>query len=198
MARAAHFNKIFKPLLIIASLYFARHVIDKILNPEKSIYNLITAVLVLLILITWRIVNWRSPIHAPKMVLVYGLTHCIFTNLAVREQLPIWLNTDDKNTLNDTIFTTLVVCHCMNYNTMIVTFFIQGPIFLISYYFQLLQQQDIWFDPFEGTPLDTDEKKSNYLIGRLVIMIVFIFLTSSHHYMTQLDMSIIVLEKNII
>jgi len=139
MARAIHFNKIYRPLISVALLYFTRHVIDIILNPEKTMYDLITSILILIVLITWRIVNFKSPIHAPKMVIIYGLMHCILTNLAVRDQLPYWMSTNDKNTVNDSIFTTLVVCHCGNYNTMMVTFFIQCPIFLISYYCQLLK-----------------------------------------------------------
>ena len=33
LARANHFNRIFKPIFILQLLYFLRHLIDKLINP---------------------------------------------------------------------------------------------------------------------------------------------------------------------
>jgi hypothetical protein len=78
------------------------------------------------------------------------------TNLSARDQLPIWMTSNDKTNDFDNILTSLVVCHCINYNTMMSTLFIQIPIFLVSYYTQLIEQQNQWYDPFHGARLDTD------------------------------------------
>ena len=158
-------------------------------------FDLMNSVLILLFTLFWSIIKWKWPMQAPKMIYFYGLMQCIKTNLSIRDQLPSWATSNDKTNDNDNIFTTLVVCHCGNYNTMISTYLIQIPMFLISYYTQLIKQQDLWWDPFKHTPLDTDKLREEFITSRLVIMLIFIVLTTSHHYLTQLDMSIIVIEK---
>lgn len=94
-------------------------------------YDLMTSVMVLVFMIIWGIVKWRTPIHAPKMTILYGFMICTITNLSIRNYLPSWMTSADGGADNDNIFTTVVICHCMNYNTMLTTFFIQCPMFLI-------------------------------------------------------------------
>jgi len=91
MARAAHFNRIYRSLITISILYLVRHIFDKILNPDRTMYDLMTAVMTLVFMIIWGILKWRNPIHAPKMIILYGLMMCILTNLSIRKLLPVWM-----------------------------------------------------------------------------------------------------------
>ena len=91
IARAAHFNRIYRALITVSILYFLRHLLDRILYPDKSMYDLMSSVMILIFMIIWGIVKWRSQIHAPKVIILYGLMMCTMTNLSIRNQLPDWI-----------------------------------------------------------------------------------------------------------
>jgi len=59
-AQANHFNRIFYPILILASLYTIRHIIQVLLTPnQSSIFDLIGALEVLGFSLIWYLVKCR-------------------------------------------------------------------------------------------------------------------------------------------
>ena len=78
-----------------------------------------------------------------------------------------------------------------------MTTLIIPPPFLISYYCQLLKQVELWQDPYLHRPFQTDDEKSEFIISRMVWCLLVIAFMQSHYYLTQLDISEIVIEKEL-
>lgn len=92
LARAQHFDRIFKPAIIISILYLLQNLIDKFVTPEKTLINLVSSLYVLSMIVIWGIIRWRWQLHARKLIFVFVLVQCIKTNLAIRDQLPSWMS----------------------------------------------------------------------------------------------------------
>ena len=69
---------------------------------------------------------------------VFALTNNILQNLAMRDLLPQFMLCLKKRDIDGGIMGTLIVCHCVNYNSMLTTLFIFAPIFLISEYVEII------------------------------------------------------------
>jgi hypothetical protein len=61
----------------------------------------------------------------------------------------------NRNSDENTILTTLIICHCINYNSFLLSLLVNPPLVLISYYFQLVREADLWSDPYTGIALST-------------------------------------------
>lgn len=140
----------------MGSLYLIRHVVLKATQPEKNYNELITAAYYFLIILIWGLLKWILPRAAPLLVFVVALSECIFVNLFIRDQVPRFMTTDDMLMIDDKILATMVCVYCYNYNSFLSTTLILPPMFLISYYFQLLKQVDLWWHPYLHRPFNDD------------------------------------------
>jgi len=99
--------------------------------------------------------------------------------------------------VDDKIVVSLISAYTLNYTSFLMTTLIIPPLFLISYYCQLLKQVELWQDPYLHRPFQTDDEKSGFIISRMVWCLLVIAFMQSHYYLTQLDISEIVIEKEL-
>jgi len=99
--------------------------------------------------------------------------------------------------VDDKIVVSLISAYTLNYTSFLMTTLIMPPLFLISYYCQLLKQVELWQDPYLHRPFQTDDEKSGFIISRMVWFLLVIAFMQSHYYLTQLDISEIVIEKEL-
>lgn len=65
----------------------------------------------------------------------------------------------DMLVFDDKILATMVACYCFNYNSFLSTTLLFPPMFIISYYCQLLKQVEIWEHPYLHTPFEDEKAK---------------------------------------
>lgn len=196
-ALASNFNQLFKSTLTINIIYAILRVVLFIIYPSPSYAGLFGTSIHLIFVSIWGIIKWRKPLYAPPVVFFYALAWCIFTNLSWRDQLPWFLLESDRTMDENSIFVTLLITHSLNYNNFLTSLFLMPPIILCSYYSQLVAQVQLYTDPYTLEPLD-ETGKSSFVENKLTEMIMMVSLVSVHHYLIQRDLSIIVIEKQMI
>ena len=129
---------------ILVTIYLIRHIILKATHPETNYAELFGAIQSFFIHILWILLKWKWPISSTNLVFLYAINECVFTNLYFRELVPDFLHVKDKLHVDDKIIATIIGCYCFNYNSFISTSLVFPPLFLISYYCQLLKQVETW------------------------------------------------------
>lgn len=160
--------------------------------------RILSAVSTLIFVIGWGLLKCRKTPQAPRFVWVYLLSYCVFTNLSYRDQLPWWLAESDKKADEDSILVNLLVAHTLNYDTFLVTVLLQPSIVLLSYLGQLLVQVELWTDPYTAEPLESADKKFDFVFTKMTNMAIVVSALTWHHYLTQRNMALIVIEKQMI
>lgn len=94
------------------------------------------------------------------------------------------MNVSDKLNDEDKILTSMVLCFCYNYNSYMMTLLIFPPMFLISYYTQLIKQVELWEHPYNHRPFEDEEEKGNFIISRMVLMTMLMWILQAHYYLT--------------
>ncbi len=79
----------------------------------------------------WKKTHDKAP---GLIVFLYSLVWCMITNFSFRNQMPPLMHEPDPKSDEDTILTTLFICHCINYNSFLTTVLLQPAIILTSYY----------------------------------------------------------------
>ena len=114
---------------------------------------------------------------------------CVVTNLSFRDQLPEALSEKDKSADENSILVTLIMCHILNYTSFLATVLLQPAIILVSYYFQLQKQGELYHDPYNPQePAWDDQQRQDWKTSRLVDMLMITMLITAHHYTTQRNM----------
>lgn len=85
----------------------------------------------------------------------------------------------------------------MNYNTFLTNLLVMPLMIIISYYCQLLQQVELWTDPYTVEKY-TEQGKQDFILYKMLTMVSVVFMFQISHYLTQRDMSIVVIEKHMI
>ena len=107
------------------------------------------------------------------------------------------MSVKDKLLVDDKIVVSLIAAYSLNYTSFLVTTLMLPPLFLISYYCQLLKQVDLWHNPYVHKPFQTDDEKSEFIISRMIFCLIVLSFMHFHYYLTQLDISEIVIEKEL-
>ena len=78
----------------------------------------------------------------------------------MRDELPAGMNVRDKILVDDKIVVSIVGVYSINFNSYLTTTLILPPLFLSSYFCQLLKQVDLWQNPYIHKPFETEEEKT--------------------------------------
>jgi hypothetical protein len=147
---AANNANIMKPVVYITASYALLHLFEFIvwgLAPIK-LYSSFTHVFYALLIL---LVMQKSPSGATRVIWLYLLHWCIQVNLTYRDAVPEVFLESDKASDDNSILTSLVVCHMLNQNSFLVTIFLQPTIVLFSYHYQLVIQARLFRDPYDHT-----------------------------------------------
>lgn len=194
---ANNFNSLFKQTLCITILYATLKVVLFLLYPAPTYAGLFGTSIHLMFVFLWGLARCSKPLYAPLLLFVYCLARLVFTNLSWRDQLPDSLLEKDRMMDEMSIYLALLTCHCINYNNFLTSVFILPPMLLSSYYTQLIAQVELYTDPYTQEPFD-EAGKSSFIQNKLTDMFMMIALMTVHHYLIQRDLSIIVIEKQMI
>ena len=140
IARCVHFARLSKPTLVLSIGYLLLKLFQYFFMRDQPLIRLLTSICILLWALLWVFVSWKFPRHAPKLMILQLIYHCVLTNLSLRDNLPELLRETDKVGDDQKLFILTVLMHCVNYNTFLSSIFVVPPIILISAYCQYLSQ----------------------------------------------------------
>lgn len=147
---ATNFTNYIMPVIYMTAIYALLHLVEFIvlgLAPIK-LYSSFTHLFYSLMFF---LVKQKSPSGATRVIWLYLLHWCIQVNLTYRDAVPEVFLESDKSSDDNSILTSLVVCHMLNQNSFLVTIFLQPTIVLVSYYYQLVIQARLFRDPYDHT-----------------------------------------------
>ena len=101
----------------------------------------------------------------------------------------------DKFAVDDKIMVTMIGCYCFNNNSFISTTLIMPPLFLISYYCQLLKQVETWQHPYLHKPFESEQESQNFIVSRMIFLTMLLCVLHTNCYITNMDLSVLVIEK---
>lgn len=103
----------------------------------------------------------------------------------MRDWLPeFWLN-PDKKTEDQKILIALIMSHCINYNTFLVTMIINPILTLVAGWLSLKYQTTLRLDPYTGESLENNQE---YFQANMFVFFTVLMATSVHHYLVQKDL----------
>ena len=87
----------------------------------------------------------------------------------------------DRKSDDPKIMVTIVLFHCINYNTFLVTLFIQPFIIIVSAFMFYSAQVKIYRDPYNGQLMK--DHPTEYIQDQITLILILIFSTTVHHYL---------------
>ena len=195
IARTKNFDDSFRSILFVVtcnaifrSLQVAT---NKNVPHEKIFYALQTLFFVLI----WGIMRrcWKK--HAIYMPYAYMLFINIITYISYDDVMPSFLQNPDKKTDEVKVLLTIVVVHCVDYNTFRASLIFSCLLVLPIQWIILKEQVKIKYDPYTLEPLANNNE---YFESQFFLTLLYIFTTVYHQYLVQRDLIVITIEKQMI
>ena len=107
----------------------------------------------------------------------------MLTCFSWRDQVPTFMLEPDRNQDVDTIYFTMVIMHAVNYNEFLATILINPILYLTSYYFMLIEEVELWTDPFTLVPFADQDAKDTYVFDKMINLLTLVLLVNMHSYL---------------
>lgn len=121
----------------------------------------------------------------------------IQSTLGFYHKLPWWLQPKDNIQEDDLVIASVAVFLVLNYCNFVTTLLLSPPVFLIPYYFQIVQRAKTESDPNTGDPY-TDFNKNRFINVKLTNMGLSVFFLLCHTYLYNKDLIVKTIENNMV